>query len=393
MSIPTSFTYSIPYMVYFAFLLLLMFYEFELINRKQNISVVRVLCILGFLFFFGLRGFVYTDWANYYSYFKDLPTEWNQYKLAHFYSQWNMEVGFNIFSMLVKRICPDFFFWQFISSLIDVLLLNAIFKRYPKYYTLGFIFFFLFNGIIIEINLMRNVKSILLFFYSIRYIEEKKILPYILFNLLGLTFHFSSLIYIPLYFVLNKKIPLIAIWITFIVGNIIYLLQIEYIAPTIMAIAELIGGKVWEITETYFTNNFYMNGYGITIGYIERVFSFILFFVLYNKIIENNPKYGRIFLNLYFIYFACFSFLAEAAILTDRIPMLFICAYWILYPEVYSLLKVKLGKPIFLIILILYGTMKLSRNNTIFHKYENVLFGVESYERKVKNLSKYEDLL
>ena len=56
-----------------------------------------------------------------------------------------------------------------------------------------------------EFNLYRNTKSFSLFLLSLPYLQNRKLLPYLLLNMTGCLFHISSMIYLPLYFVLYRK--------------------------------------------------------------------------------------------------------------------------------------------------------------------------------------------
>jgi hypothetical protein len=76
-------------------------------------------------------------------------------------------------------------------------------------------------------------------------------------------------------------------------------------------------------------------------------------------------------------------------ILLERVGLLFICSYWILYPEIYRLLSKK-NKNIFLFFLLFYGIFKLLAGNTFVHqRYENILFKIDnSYYEHLKRYEK-----
>jgi hypothetical protein len=196
-----------------------MFVDFYTTNKGQSIRTVRIFTILGFLFFYGLRGYVFSDWYNYEYFFQNLTTFWSGNFINEFNDN-NREVGFFLYSVIIKSICPNYFFWTFISSFIDVLLLDVIFRRYAKYYVLAFVVFYVFAADVMMFNYMRNIKSILLFLISLKYLHERKFLPYILLNLAGISFHISALVYIPLYFVLHRRFSKLLMLITFVAGKI-----------------------------------------------------------------------------------------------------------------------------------------------------------------------------
>ncbi|MGL4347432.1 MAG: EpsG family protein [Chitinophagaceae bacterium] len=347
-------------------------------NKNINTKYVRWAVIIGFLFFFGLRGHVYTDFINYYPYFQDLPTIWDGFK----FTDYVFDIGFEWYSMIIKSIWDNYFFWVFINTLIDVLILNIIFKRYSKYYVLSFILFILFQGIIIEFNFYRNVKAIMLFLLSLKYLEERKLTKYMILNLIGMSFHISSIIYLPLYFFLHKRFSIKLLIAIFVIGNIIFLFQIQYIEPIFQTLGNIFGGKIQEKIVIYFASEYFSKPYGLSIGYIERFLSYLFVLTYYKKLIQVN-KQNILFINGYILYFICFFYFSEATVVTERVSLLFVFSYWILFTNIYSLFYHKNKKYIFIFVLLTYGSLKLIKlNSDIIMKYENLLFEVQSFQSR-----------
>ena len=174
--------------------------------EEKSRKYINFLVVVMYVFFFGFRGFVGFDWVNYYPFFKDID------KLSDFkFATISNDVGFSVFASFIKTENPDYNFFILINTLVSVVLLHYFFKRYLpiRYYAFAFALFVAIGGIILELNLMRNVKGYLLFLLSIIYIEKRKPLPFFLLNLLGFLFHWSSLIFFPLYFFIHKKINII----------------------------------------------------------------------------------------------------------------------------------------------------------------------------------------
>jgi hypothetical protein len=382
-----SYKYSIPYLIFMGYLFVLMFVEFRKINRQQSTRSVRVLTIAGFLFFFGLRGFIYSDWYSYYPFFEEIGTLWDGNMLPP--AGYNKEIGFVIYSAIIKSIFPNYFFWVFISCLIDILILNAVFKRYVKYYVLAFIVFFVLGGCLIEINLMRNIKAIFLFIISIKYIQERRFVPFLLLTMLAISFHISAIVYIPMYFLLHRKYSKTLLWATFIVGNIIFLLQIEYVQPMLIFLGDLLGGRITVLINGYLANNMYNYHYGFSIGYFERALTYMLVMLCYNRLLQQN-KTNLIFINAYVLYFFFFFFCSEIKVITERLPFLFIFSYWILYPQLFEMVKLRMNKLVVLPVFMLFFSLKIAMGNSnLFAKYDNLLFGIKSYEERKELFETY----
>lgn len=383
-----SYIYSIPYILVYIFYFILFLWEVKLKRDGKDIRNIRMLCILMFLFFFGLRGYLDTDFAVYYPLYEDTPTIFQFDKILKFITENKntdinrIESGFKIFFILLKTITSNYYFVQFVSTLIDVLFLNYFFKKYSSQYALSFILFFIFSGIILEINLLRNIKSIFVFLYSLQYIKERKIIKYYLCMAVALLLHTSAIFFLPMYFFLHKKIPKAVIWSVFLLGNIVYLLQVHFIAPIVQSVSTLLGGAYSLMAEFYTNSDLYSSGYGITIGFLERFVTFIIMFCNYNRIrgFVNDDKLLNIFYNAFFIYFICNTFLSEYSVFIDRVTVLFVFSYWILYAYFYSAMQ-KILKPFFNLVFFFFGILKMYKaNNFITHDYKNVIFENKSYE-------------
>jgi len=222
----------------------------------------------------------------------------------------------------------------------------------------------------------------MLFLISLKYIEERKIFKYMMINCIGVLFHTSSLLYLPLYFVLHKRWSRKIILFLFIIGNVVFLLQLEWCKVILTNIGTLFPGRLGLMIKLYFASDFYGKAYGITIGYLERFFSFIILFYFYEKIFKIN-KNNLLYMNIFFIYIFIFLYFSEIMIILERVTLLFIFPYWILYPQIYSLIKNR-NKQIFLFILLFYGVLKMGvGNRNIFSLYDNILFDHLPHQERV----------
>jgi hypothetical protein len=397
-----SITYSIPYLVFGLYLFVMMLLEFRLLKQEKDIRFIRLGVILGFLLFFGLRGFVFSDWNIYYTLFEKMPTIWdggissvfNQDFTDYFSAdaatgKAGMEKGFIYFTLFFKSIIPNYHAFVFFNVLIDVILLNVFIKRYSPYYALSFLLFITFGGMIIECDLIRNIKAILLFLVSIKYLQERKIIPYMLLNLAGILFHSSAIVFLPLYFILHKECPIWLMWVIFILGNIIMLFKLSYIQPILLYIGDMIGGRLSVQVRVYFVLEEYNSAYGISIGYIERVLTFLILILTQKKLVQQSV-HNVLFINAYILYFFVFFFLSEISIAVERLTLLFIFSYWILYPELLSLVKYVANKSTVVIAIFAFSILKITLlTQDIFTKYDNILFGIESYEVRKDSFDNY----
>lgn len=368
--------YFLPYLALVIFLLFLYFNECGTLRYIAK-DKAQVTAFVVLLLFMGLRGHIYSDFINYYTFFDYLPNLFNL-SIETFLEQ-RFEPGFVLYSSIVKTIIPNYFGWVFVNTLIDMMVFSITFKRYTDSQILPFIFFLAFNGLMIEFNLYRNIKSIDLFLLSIPYLKERKCLPYMLLNLLGVTFHLTSFIYLPLYFILNYKAPKYILWGGIAVANLIFLGNIHFVANLLNSMEIFQNLSLYDKLVGYSDSSDL--SYGISFGYIERTFSVLLFTVLYDKLIEQKES-NLIFYNCFWLYYVLFLALYEVQVFAERIPILFMFSYWILYPNVIKI-GYKYRQIVYVISVILVMLKVVMSNSEIYARYDNLLFGIQSYEERM----------
>ena len=381
-----SYKYSIPYLLCFGWLIFLTLLEFEYIKKNRNVQLLHRITLVFLLIFFCFRGFVYTDWHSYYPYFAQMPTLWSGDIQGIFNGFPKFEYGFAFYTCLIKSIFPNYHFWIFISSAIDIIILNIFFKKYTKYYVFAFTVFFIFGAWIIGFNLMRNIKAIMFFILSLDYLLQRKMLPYMLLNITGIFFHISAVVFLPLYFILHREFPKMLLWIIFIVGNVIFLFQIGYIQPVFEFVAKFLGPAYIEKVDIYFSSSY--KPQVLTLGYVERFLSYVLVVLFYKKLKIKNPV-NIIFANVFVIYFVFFFYFSEFVAISQRMSGLFGFSYWVLYPNLYEQLQRVGNRVVFVTVFFVFAIGKtIIGNDNILQRYDNLLFGIESYEERKEKLER-----
>jgi hypothetical protein len=390
-----SYSYSVPYIAFFLFLACLMLMEFKALKEGGEVKYYHWAAIAGLLYFVGLRGFIFTDWIVYYSLFDKLPTIWEgglgavldpeftkEFMSDTEVGKAGMEIGFVYFTVFLKSIFPDYFVWVFVNTVIDIWLLSVFLKRHTNYYIFGLMLFFVFGGLLTEVNLMRNVKAILLFLVSIRYIIERRFLLFVLLNLIGFSLHSSAIVFFPFYFILHKKWPTWLLWAVFIIGNALFVAHVRYLEPILTTFAGLVGGRLEVQVKLYFAIDVYSKPVAIGYEFFEQNLTMLLLLLTKNKVIEQN-KNNNVFVNAYVVNFVIYFFFSEIYIAIQRLTLLFVFSFWILLPEIYGTIQKTLVKWIFLTVIVGYCILKLAVTHcNIFSRYDNVLFGIESYEQR-----------
>ena len=373
----------IPYMEVFGFLLLGgavdVFGKNE--RKKHMLFVFSIILLIGFL---GLRGFIGWDWWAYYPSYNNLP------------GGFNYEIGYEIWSNIFYKIGLSYHHFTFINTVADILILAYVLKKYSKYPIFSMFLFLAVQGLSFEVDLLRNAKAVLLFIISIQFIKERKIIPFLILNILGMTFHISSIIYLPMYFILNRNYSRKIILPLIILGNIYYLLDtkifihiLEYMSSVLPA---AVGGKITSYLSIIPQN------YKLPIGtlYFERLVTFIMVFVFLHKEKGSREKenpYSLIMENSFYIFYLIFLFTSEFFIASTRIGILFIYANWFLWGDIIENLRNTKTKVAVFLIAVLIGGNRIYNHfdfngNKILYCYENIITDHKSYEEKMKDLGR-----
>lgn len=388
-----SYYYSLPYLILLLFYMFLFKIELRFKNMNRSIIDLRWITVFAFLIFFGLRGHLYTDWIVYKPIFDGIPTLWDN-SFKNFNSIYNSDIGYKLITdsasgtggiekgfilyiLIFKSIIPNYFIWVFFNTILHVLILDRFFSQYSKYYILSFILYLVFGGLTIEINLMRNIFVILLFLISIKYIIQRNFFKFFLINLIGFTFHSSAILFLPLYFVVHKEWPNWFMWSVFIVGNIVFIVHVEYLKPILLYLGSLIGGRIEIQINAFYISDLYSRSFNFGLGFIERTFTFLIIMSYKKLLIHRNHSYN-VFVNSFFIYMIIYLFFYELQVFIERLTLLFAFSYWIIYPNVIPFLK---RKNIFIMVIFVYSCLKIIKmNSNVLTKYDNLIFGIESFE-------------
>lgn len=378
-----SYYYSVPYIIILLLFLILSFLDTKMFG--SNRFYVRFISVCLFFWFFAFRGFVGSDFTSYYLFYRDLP---NIGKIeSSDFVNWSFEPGFILFSSIIKLFSNNYHFFVFVNTIVDTLLLGVVLKRYcNEYFVYALAVFFVF-GSEFEINLVRNIKAIMLFLISLNFLKERKIGLYFLVNFIGLTFHSTAIFFMPLYFFLHKSSKKI-FFIVFFVGCVLYFFQIKYIGFIAGLFGETLGGVY------LLKASFYLEGEssGITLAFLYILIPFILIYFNYNKLINKN-NYNIIFVNMFLLYCVANLYFTEILVFRSRFGALFVLSLCVLLPQILSLYQGKAVKRYavnFVFFILLFSKIVLT-NTPLPNVYDNLTFGIMSYERRISNMNQFSE--
>ena len=366
--------YAIPYVI---LVILLGFLAILIEQKKEDEAFTHKITLWGILIyfvFFAFRGFINTDWMTYYVEFDKCT--WDL--LFNYEMGKSREPGFLIFMLLNKSLVPNFHFFVFTSTLLNTWLLLSFFRKYSDNLLIALVIYLVFEGFMINANLMRNSISIFIFLNAITYLQERRPLPYFGLCLLALSFHFSAIVYFPFYFFIHRKLNKWVYLTIFVICIMIFVLHI----PIFLKLIKLtgIGGMFIDNKIDAYTELSTARGFGM--GFIERLITGILVFCYYEKLCDARVE-NRIFINSLVAFFISIFLFSEFAEISKRIYILFIYAYWILWCDLIKCFYYERNKLLFSTFVGLYCIVKTATTlNAPIHEYDNLLFGIKSYQER-----------
>ena len=367
--------YSVPYILLICFYGILALWYHTTNDATRRGSIV-LLCAVVFLTFFGFRGFCFFDWNAYYPGFQSITEDLH---MAVFVEKW-YEPGFTALMVICKQIYDNYQFFVFVCCLIDTVLLTRFLSKYVSNVPFGFIIFLCMGGLGLTTDLLRNAIAILIFMNAIQYIETRRPIPYFTACLVAISFHLSAIIYLPLYFILHRNWTRWGFASIFLIGNIILILHIPILKSIISLFASFIDPTTQQYIDEY-TSLLPAASFQISIGFLERLFTFGLIFIYYNKLKEVQR--GHILLNSMSLFFFMLLLLSEFRTVSIRMSMLFAFAYAPIWIDLIKCFSKPRNRILYVVIISLYCFIKMySSTNSIIYHYDNALLGADSFNTR-----------
>ena len=337
--------------LYLIFIILSAFSLLELLKLKFKSLphlYISVFGLLIFIFFLlsSLRWETGTDWDSYYIYYLFLQSEITCIGY--------MEPGFTLLTSINAN-CFNYTSQMACIAFLSIAPIAWRYKKISPYPILSLLIWFCTS--LAHIFPVRQSIAIAIFVFSWKYIQEKKLKPFLLSIFIAMTFHFTAIITIPIYFIWYKFYSKKVFIYTIITLSIFSLI----IGDKMMNITYSIGGAfLQEKLQAYLGNPEETFGSAYTAsqilirGIINRSFFFIIPLLLLNKQrTEGNTLNAMT--NLYFYSFCLFLLLTPLSPALGRF-----CSYTdmtqaILLPYLfYYRIKSKINKYILYIIIIFY---------------------------------------
>lgn len=307
------------FVLVFFILVLLSFIEQFTYNNKVILNACSLVFVLFLIVLTTIRGNNAADYDNYKTVF-DWMTD-----LSDFFSPLNFEYEplWSIVRWICKRIYDNFHFHLFVIGSFCIIVEYICAKNYSlnRLDEMSFEnvkikkgvnsgeFFFTYFAILwglyyANIYVIRSTVALMItFYFSTKYIEEKRFVKFLISVIAASGFHYSALVFLPAYFIyyyhcsLKRKMLIVG------VASFVMAMQINRIG---LFVGKVFGGRIGNKISAYLEGESFLYGTGMS----ESAATFVLLKTLANigvlviagiylwRFNKNNKKYEGL-LNLY----------------------------------------------------------------------------------------------
>ncbi len=264
--------------VYFvAFFILVILSLSEILLKKEFFFwLAGILLIL----FAGFRFETGYDFKAYKLFFEQATTV-----EAVFNKTIDAESGYLLLNLLFNKLGLNYYHFTFFFTFISIVLLMLFLKKTLRYPSLGLIYYFSRFFIVRDMGQIRSSIASIICLYALKYVKEKRFLPFIFIVWIASLFHVVSFAMIAVY-IFNLLFSELT------VKNVVFISFITVIASVVLATPSLYLWAIPERYAPYFTNASYVNSGGLTnpILWLQLLIFVIASFVIFNRSKENQEN-------------------------------------------------------------------------------------------------------
>lgn len=253
------------------------------VYKKRVRRIIDAVLIVGtFLpmyFINASMSYVGNDYANYYRYYQNIAAGRKQ----------DVDIAYKLINIFVINLGLDFQWVYFITCFIAYALLILCIWKYSENYALSYFLFFLGGYFfLLGLNQIRQFVTMGFVLFGMHYIQKKKFGKYVICICLAASFHFTAIVMIPFYFVLNKKIRLS-----------FYFVVSMCVLPINFFLTEILTFLFKTFLPRYLQSNYVSKTYSLNVPYLTMILvsEFVILFLLGKNKRNRGNENNRIFFN------------------------------------------------------------------------------------------------
>lgn len=264
------------------------------ISKQRKLLKVELLFLIYLVIFLCFGFMCGSDWRSYETIYTSIDL--NNYGWGYY-----AEPGFYAYLAFFKLLGVDFWNLNVFTKVVSFIVCLKTLKEYlSDRLLLGLMYFIPWYGIYLYIDCpMRNMMAMSIFLLAVPYLKSRSFLKYSILMVIAASFHFSAIIYIFLYFFVNRRISSKVFVILYIIVNLIFVSR----SLTIGIISLLFGGipYVEGKLESYIINeSVFASGRIFSLGMLLH-FAYFLIILCKRRTLEKYDN-GNFIINMAILY-------------------------------------------------------------------------------------------
>ena len=246
-----------------------------------------------------------------------IGTDYWQYR--GYFSEWvsKIEPGFNILSAIFRSLGANFIVFSAIYFIITLYFKIWVFKKMSLSAAISLMISFGFWLLVYDLNGIRQGLSVAFLGVAVYHTYKKNLYRYLLFVVLAISFHYSSLVFLPFYFLVNIKIDKVGM---FIFVAFIFLFNLFDLSKYMFAFfmdSSASDSYFQSKTSAYSNIEEYNANALFSFGVIHRLIIFLLTLFTVERI-SADERLKRIFLIAAFLNFSTYLMLSSIELIATR---------------------------------------------------------------------------
>jgi len=303
------------------------------------------------------------------------------------------DMGYDILTATIKYLGGGIQIVFFLMSTISFFFLFKAIKLYAALPSTTLLIYFSFIFFILDMSGMRQAVAVAICLYSVHFITDKKFNMYVLCVFLATLFHWSSILLLPLYWILGKRYNVFLVLSTVLISLTLFLLHVKWLSSVIIFLLPYLtaNAKLIEKMVIYTSDKSFAGGWETNVTVLFNVFSSLVLLIILmwkKKVLGQKFRYFQVFFNLYFFQLVLYFSISELSEIAERLRLFFLVSNVILLPYLIVTITERRMKALMALCIILYcfancRAYVLDRPATIaYHPYQNYLIykgaGLES---------------
>lgn len=290
--------------------------------RLKRPPMFFVVITYGYLtFWIGMRS-GFADTGTYISIFNSMPDKLSLY-FENYEFQDAKSVGYELLQVVFKQfISQDYHLWLMLIALISIICIVYVIYNESERFFLSSYFFITMLIFMWLLNGMRQFLAVSVLFASYKLIIKQRTWSYMILIILMSTIHFSCLLMIPVYFVVQLKPFKLN---TVAIISVLILLCI-FANPVISRLEILLEGTAYGGFSSQFSSDDGVNPIRVIVAFIPVIIAFWK----RKKVFNDNNRFIEIAANMSLISAGLYMFgIFTSGIIIGRLPI---------YCEVYNII-------------------------------------------------------